>query len=118
VAPPAIDAGTLPSLKFSFADVHNHPMQPGGWARQVTGRKPQIAQELICGNMRLEAGAVREMHWHEPDEWGFVINGHMRVTAVDQDGHAFQDDIEEANIWLFPGGIPMVSTEKAPVVGL
>jgi oxalate decarboxylase len=105
VAPPPTDAGTLPSLKFSFADVHTR-LQPGGFARQVTGRELQIARQLNCVNMRLEAGAVREMHWHEPDEWGFVIKGHMRVTAVDQDAHAFQDDIEEGNIWLFPGGIP------------
>ena len=56
--------------------------------------------------MRLKAGAVREMHWHVPDEWGFVLKGRMRITAVDQDGHAFQDDISEGNIWNFPGGIP------------
>src|SRR5262249_44335907 len=57
-------------------------------------------------NMRLKAGAVREMHWHKPDEWGFVIKGRMRITAVDQDGHAFQDDLGEGDIWNFPGGIP------------
>jgi oxalate decarboxylase len=56
--------------------------------------------------MRLKAGAVREMHWHKPDEWGFVIKGRMRITAVDEDGHAFQDDLDEGDVWNFPGGIP------------
>jgi oxalate decarboxylase len=56
--------------------------------------------------MRLTAGGVREMHWHKPDEWGYVIKGRMRVTAVDQNGCAFQDDLGEGDIWNFPGGIP------------
>src|SRR5271166_6883190 len=80
LTPPSTDHGTLPSLKWSFADCHNR-LQPGGWARQTTGRELQIAQALNCVNMRLKAGAVREMHWHKPDEWGFVIKGRMRVTA-------------------------------------
>jgi oxalate decarboxylase len=105
LSPPSTDHGTMPNLRFSFADCHNR-LQPGGWARQVTGRELPIAQALNCVNMRLKAGAVREMHWHVPDEWGFVIKGRMRITAVDQEGHAFQDDISEGNIWNFPGGIP------------
>jgi oxalate decarboxylase len=105
LAPPGTDNGTLPNLKWSFADCHNR-LQPGGWARQTTGRELQIAQALNCVNMRLKAGAVRELHWHKPDEWGFVIKGRMRITAVDQDGHAFQDDLGEGDIWNFPGGIP------------
>jgi oxalate decarboxylase len=105
LAPPSTDNGTLPNLKWSFADCHNR-LEPGGWARQTTGRELQIAQALNCVNMRLKAGAVRELHWHKPDEWGFVIKGRMRITAVDQDGHAFQDDMGEGDIWNFPGGIP------------
>jgi oxalate decarboxylase len=56
--------------------------------------------------MRLKAGAVRELHWHVPDEWGYVLKGSMRVTAVDHEGHAFQDDLTEGQIWNFPGGVP------------
>src|SRR5208282_5961714 len=79
--------------------VHNR-LQPGGWARQVTGRELQIAQALNCVNMRLKAGEVGERHWHVPDEWGFVLKGRMRITAVDQDGHAFQDDFNEDATFL------------------
>jgi oxalate decarboxylase len=56
--------------------------------------------------MRLKAGAVRELHWHKPDEWVFVIKGRVRITAVDENGRAFQDDVNEGDIWCFPGGIP------------
>ena len=71
LAPPATDSGTLPNLKWTFTDCHNR-LQPGGWARQTTGRELPIAQALNCVNMRLKAGAIRELHWHKPDEWGFV----------------------------------------------
>lgn len=103
--PPPTDHGTMPNLRCSFADVHNR-LQPGGWARQVTGRELPIAQSLNCVNMRLKAGAVRELHWHVPDEWGFVLKGRMRITAVDEEGRGFQDDLGEGDIWNFPGGIP------------
>jgi oxalate decarboxylase len=105
LAPPATDHGTMPNLRFSFADVHNR-LQPGGWARQVTHREMPVAKDLAIVNMRLEAGAIRELHWHNETEWGFVVKGKMRVTAVDDQGFAFQDDITEGNIWNFPSGTP------------
>ena len=54
-----------------------------------------IATDLAIVNMRLKAGAVRELHWHNETEWGFVLKGRMRSTAIDEEGHAFQDDISE-----------------------
>ena len=84
----------MPCLKWCFVDCHNR-LQSGGWARQTTGREQQIAQALNCINTRLKAGAVREMHRHKPDEWGFVIKGAVRITAVAEHGHAFQDDVSE-----------------------
>lgn len=95
----------LPNLKWSFADSYNR-LQPGGWARQTTGRELRIAQSLNCVNMRLKADAIREMHWHIPDEWGFVIKGRVRVTAVDHEARTYADDLGEGDIWNFPGGIP------------
>jgi oxalate decarboxylase len=63
LAPPPTDRGTIRNLRFSFADVHNR-LQPGGWARQVTIREMPIATDLAVVNIRLKAGAVRELHWH------------------------------------------------------
>lgn len=105
LCPPPTDHGTLPNLKWSFADSHNR-LQPGGWARQTTIRELPIAKELAGVNMRLKAGAVREMHWHKEGEWAFLLKGQARVTAVDQDLHAYQDDVGEGEGWFFPAGIP------------
>src|SRR5437879_11489427 len=56
--------------------------------------------------MRLTAGGVREMHWHTAAEWAYMLKGRARITAIDQDGRAFQDDVGEGDLWYFPAGIP------------
>ncbi|MET0293773.1 MAG: cupin domain-containing protein, partial [Phenylobacterium sp.] len=47
-----------------------------------------------------------EMHWHKEAEWSYMIKGKARITAVDQDGRTFADDVGEGDLWYFPGGIP------------
>jgi oxalate decarboxylase len=105
LAPPATDHGSLPSLRWSFADSHNR-LQEGGWARQTTVRELPIATELAGVNMRLTAGGVRELHWHKENEWAFMLKGRARITAVDQNLRTFQDDVGEGEGWNFPPGIP------------
>jgi oxalate decarboxylase len=103
--PPPTDNGTLPTLRWSFADSHMK-MRQGGWSRQATRREIPASKDLALVNMRLKAGAVRELHWHKPAEWAFMLKGRARITAIDQDGHAFQDDVGEGDLWNFPSGIP------------
>ena len=105
LAPPETDHGTMPNLKWSFADSHNR-LEQGGWARQTTVRELPIATELAGVNMRLMAGAVRELHWHKENEWAFMLKGRARITAVDQKLRTFQDDVGEGEGWNFPAGIP------------
>lgn len=63
VRPPSTDHGTLPNMKWSFADSHTR-IEEGGWARQTTVRELPTSTELAGVNMRLEEGAIRELHWH------------------------------------------------------
>ena len=63
VRPPATDSGTMPNMKWSFADSHTR-IEDGGWARQTTIRELPTSKELAGVNMRLEEGAIRELHWH------------------------------------------------------
>jgi oxalate decarboxylase len=105
LASPSTDSRTVPNLKFSFAEAHNR-LLPGGWAREVTTRELPIATSLAGVNMRLEPGGVREMHWHKEAEWAFMLAGHARVTAVDQEGRNFIDDVGPGDLWNFPAGIP------------
>jgi oxalate decarboxylase len=103
--PPDTDAGTVPNLRFSFSEAHNR-RERGGWAREVTRRELPVATELAGVNMRLQPGAVRELHWHKQAEWAFMLWGGARITAVDPDGRGFADDVGEGDLWYFPAGVP------------
>src|SRR4051812_23381514 len=104
-APPASDSGTMPNLKFSFAAARNRLLS-GGWAREITVRELPVATTLAGVNMRLTAGGVRELHWHKEAEWAYMLAGRARITAVDQEGRNFIDDVGVGDLWNFPAGIP------------
>ncbi|RRA48909.1 oxalate decarboxylase family bicupin [Acidipila sp. EB88] len=103
--PPSTDHGTIPNLRFSFSDAHNR-LEKGGWAREVTVRELPVAKTLAGVNMRLEPGAIREMHWHKEAEWAYMLVGSARITTVDQNGQNFADDVAVGDLWFFPSGIP------------
>jgi oxalate decarboxylase len=103
--PPPTDHGSLPNLRFSFADAHMK-IREGGWSREVTQRELPIATTMAGVNMRLKSGAVRELHWHKQAEWSFMLAGKARITAVDNDGHNFISDVGPGDLWYFPSGIP------------
>ena len=103
--PPQSDAGDVNSFKYSFAQGHNR-VSDGGWARQVTVRDLPISTTLAGVNMRLKTGAIRELHWHIPAEWAFMLSGSARITGVDSLGRSFISDIGKGDLWYFPGGVP------------
>ncbi|MFB5192418.1 oxalate decarboxylase family bicupin [Alicyclobacillus fastidiosus] len=105
LVPPVTDHGGVPNAKFSFSDTHMR-LQPGGWARQVTTKELPISVSIAGVNMRLNPGGVRELHWHTANEWAFMLTGRARITAVDQNGRNFVDDVGPGDLWFFPAGIP------------
>lgn len=74
--------------------------------------------------MRLDEGVIRELHWHKEAEWAYVLEGKVRVTALDTEGSlnyallqsstchssvaggSFVDDVEKGDLWYFPPGHP------------
>jgi oxalate decarboxylase len=102
---PSTDAGTIPNLKFPYAQARNRVLT-GGWAREVTARELPVATELAGVNMRLKPGGIREMHWHKEAEWAYMIAGSARVTAIDAAGRNFIADVSAGDLWYFPSGIP------------
>ena len=105
LASPDTDAGTVPNLKFSFSAARTR-LGTGGWAREVTARELPAAKTLAGVNMRLKPGGIRELHWHKQAEWGFMLAGRARLTAVDPQGRTFIDDVAVGDLWNFPAGIP------------
>jgi oxalate decarboxylase len=105
LASPDTDAGTVPNLKFSFADARNR-LSSGGWAREVTARELPVSTTLAGVNMRLKPGAIRELHWHKEAEWAYMLAGHARITAIDAEGRNFIDDLGTGDLWNFRAGLP------------
>jgi oxalate decarboxylase len=105
LVPPPTDHGTLPNLRFSFSDSHVR-QETGGWTRQITVRELGISKEIAGVNMRLNAGGVRELHWHKAAEWAYMLYGTARITAIDAQGRNFVDDVGVGDLWYFPSGIP------------
>jgi len=103
--PPVSDAGGQPPFKYPFAFAHKR-IENGGWTRQVTVRDFPLSKKMAGVEMRLIAGGVRELHWHVGSEWAYMTAGSARITAVDQKGRAFVEDVNEGDLWLFPGGVP------------
>jgi oxalate decarboxylase len=102
-SPPATDVGSIP---MDWASFNNAPkrLQNGGWARQVTQKDFAISDTISGVNMRLTAGSIRELHWHQAAEWAIMTYGNCRVTLLDAEGRPYVADVNEGDLWYFPAG--------------
>ncbi|RZN26658.1 oxalate decarboxylase family bicupin [Bradyrhizobium sp. Leo121] len=103
--PPATDVGGLPTTWASFNNAPRR-IQNGGWARQVTVDDFAISKEISGVNMRLAAGGIRELHWHQAAEWAIMTYGTCRVTVLDAEGRPYVGDLKAGDLWYFPAGTP------------
>ncbi|THH00073.1 hypothetical protein EW026_g2385 [Hermanssonia centrifuga] len=105
LAPPSTDAGTVGNAKWPFSMSHNR-LQTGGWARQQNNAVMPMATEMAGVNMRLEAGAIRELHWHTTAEWAMVLKGSVQISVVNSDGENYLATVNTSDLWYFPAGTP------------
>src|SRR5436190_955704 len=103
--PPPTDVGALPQIWASF-NIAPRRIQAGGWARQVTQADFPISTTVSGVNMRLTAGGIRELHWHQAAEWAFMTYGNCRITVLDTMGRPYVADVKEGDLWYFPAGYP------------
>src|SRR5260370_6274377 len=103
--PPSTDRGDVLPIWYSF-DLTHRRIQNGGWTRQVTQRELPSSQDLAGVTMLLTAGSYRELHWHDANEWGYMLSGNARVTVFEPDGRMFINDVSEGDIWFFPTAHP------------
>ncbi|KAJ7049513.1 oxalate decarboxylase [Mycena amicta] len=97
------------NAKWPF-DLSHMRLQTGGWARRrilvrfLVKNSVGFSSDatMAAVDMRLEAGAIRELHWHTASEWG----GWTQISAVDTDGRNFLATVGPGDLWFFPPGIP------------
>ncbi|KAJ5756674.1 hypothetical protein N7533_006217 [Penicillium manginii] len=101
---PSTDNGFVPNVKWSFSQSQTK-LFPGGWSReQVIQDLPQ-SHDIAGAQQHLKKGAIRELHWHRVAEWGFVYNGSLLLTGVDEDGGFTTEVLKTGDIWYFPKGV-------------
>ncbi len=105
VIAPATDISTQPFFWSSF-NISPRRVQRGGWAREVTQADFNISDEISGVNMHLEAGGIRELHWHQTAEWALMTRGGCRVTTLSREGLPSVEDVFEDDLWFFPAGLP------------
>ncbi|KIL65740.1 hypothetical protein M378DRAFT_76518 [Amanita muscaria Koide BX008] len=105
LAPPSTDHGSISNPKWPFSLSANR-LTNAGWARQQNMNAMPIATQMAGVNMRLQAGAIRELHWHKTAEWAYILKGSVQVSAIDTLGRNFISTVNAGDLWYFPAGIP------------
>lgn len=98
----AIQHGSL-ITKRETTPIRSRPLQDAVFNGAVFNSVPvpkkdhlttHASTDVTGVNMALEPGAYRELHWHKEAEWGSVLVGRCRVTAIDEHGRSFIDDVK------------------------
>ncbi|KAF5673853.1 oxalate decarboxylase [Fusarium heterosporum] len=97
------DNGVVPNLKWSFSDSKTRLLK-GGWTREQVIQDLPSSHDIAGAQQHLVKGAIRELHWHRVAEWGFVYNGSVLVSAVDEHGRYQEEVLNYGDIWYFPKG--------------
>src|SRR5579871_653132 len=94
----------LPTFKFELEKSEGKVIG-GSYGKEATVEQLPISKGIAGVSMRIEPGAMRELHWHATAaEWAFVIEGHVRTTVIEPQGFAETNDFEPGDVWYFPRG--------------
>jgi oxalate decarboxylase len=104
VPDPAVSGKDLPTFKFAL-EKSGGKVIGNSFGKEATVTQLPISKGIAGVSMRLEPGAMREMHWHATAaEWAFVFEGRVRTTVVDPNGFAETNDFDPGDVWYFPRG--------------
>jgi oxalate decarboxylase len=94
----------LPTFKYALEKSQGKVIG-NSYGKEATVEQLPISKGIAGVSMRLEPGAMRELHWHATAaEWAFVIEGRTRTTVIDPQGNAETNDFGPGNVWYFPRG--------------
>jgi oxalate decarboxylase len=104
VPDPVVSGKALPTFKFALEKSKGRVIG-GSSAKEATVEQLPISKGIAGVTMRLEPGAMRELHWHATAaEWAIVLKGRVRTTVIQPNGHAETNDFEPGDVWYFPRG--------------
>lgn len=94
----------LADFKYDL-EKQTHWVGPAGSAKEATAEEFPISQSIAGVSMRLQPGAIRELHWHAlAAEWAYMLEGRCRATVISPNGQADVADFGPGDTWYFPRG--------------
>src|SRR6201996_7129131 len=94
----------LPTFKFALEKSEGKVIG-NSFGKEATVEQLPISKGIAGVSMKIEPGAMRELHWHATAaEWAFVVEGRVRTTVIDPQGGAETDDFNPGDVWYFPRG--------------
>src|SRR6187455_2521750 len=94
----------LPTFKFALEQSQGKVIG-NSFGKEATVTQLPISKGIAGVSMKLEPGAMRELHWHATAaEWAFVLEGRVRTTVIDPQGAAETNDFDPGDVWYFPRG--------------
>ncbi len=71
----------------------------------VDSSKFPISKTITGAILELDAGALRELHWHpNADEWQYVLEGKVSVTMFGSGGRYRTETLEQGDVGYLPQG--------------
>lgn len=104
VPDPLLSGDELPTFRFALEKSQGRVIG-GSFGKEATVEQLPISKGIAGVSMRLEPGAIRELHWHATAaEWAFVVAGRVRTTVIDPAGRSETNDFDPGDVWYFPRG--------------
>jgi oxalate decarboxylase len=104
VPDPLLAGEELPTFKFELEKSEGKVIGNSS-GKEATVKQLPISKGIAGVSMRLEPGAMRELHWHATAaEWAYVISGRIRTTVFDPQGRSEVNDFDPGDVWYFPRG--------------
>ena len=90
--------------KYKLGD--QPPMRfEGGDERIVTVKDFPVQTTVSAALLRLDPGALRELHWHpNADEWAFVLDGSAEVGIFGGHSRFRKDEFAKGDVWFIQQG--------------
>lgn len=97
---------TSSAISFKYELEKKEPrVGPGGITRGASVHEFPVSTGIAGVSMRLQPGAMRELHWHaNAAEWAYIVAGYCRTTIIHPDGTTYTDSFGPGDVWYFPKG--------------
>jgi oxalate decarboxylase len=111
-----VPPGELPPFRNKHIETNQSPHKyrmgqqevvsfEGGDERIVSMTEFPVQNTLSCAVLRIEPGAIRELHWHPTaDEWGYVLNGNAEIAIFGAHGRSKKDNFQKGDVFFIDQG--------------